>query len=77
MHTWREERERCKRQIDMLHSAEDTLIEDGIALLDLARQLHQTFTVQPAETEKGSNKSATFELHSGARKARSRVPSTF
>jgi site-specific DNA recombinase len=44
--TWREERERCQRQIDVLHNAEDAFVDDGIALLDLARKAHKTFNLQ-------------------------------
>jgi len=44
--TWREERERCQRQVELLHSAEDDFVDDGIALLDLARKAHKTFTVK-------------------------------
>jgi site-specific DNA recombinase len=44
--TWREERERCQRQMEALYSAEDALADDGIALLDLARKAHKTFSIQ-------------------------------
>lgn len=44
--TWREERARCQRQVDLLNNAEDAFVDDGIALLDLARNAHQTFSKQ-------------------------------
>ncbi|MDF0544047.1 MAG: recombinase family protein [Sphingobium sp.] len=44
--TWREERARCQRQIELLHNAEDNFVDDGIALLDLARKAHRTFSIQ-------------------------------
>lgn len=45
--TWREERARCQRQVEILHNAEDAYVDDGIALLDVARKAHQLFTSQP------------------------------
>ncbi len=44
--TWRDERARCQRQIDVLHNAEDAFVDDGVALLDLARNAHRTFNIQ-------------------------------
>lgn len=44
--TWREERARCQRQVDLLNNAEDAFVDDGIALLDLARNAHHTFSKQ-------------------------------
>ncbi|BDD65547.1 hypothetical protein Sj15T_05680 [Sphingobium sp. TA15] len=45
--TWREERERCMRHLDSLHCVEDAVIDDGIALLELGRKAHRTFSIQP------------------------------
>ncbi|MDF0546091.1 type IV toxin-antitoxin system AbiEi family antitoxin domain-containing protein [Sphingobium sp. H39-3-25] len=44
--TWREERAGCQRRIDVLHNAEDAYVEDGIALLNLGRKAHTTFSLQ-------------------------------
>lgn len=44
--TWREERAGCQRRIDVLHNAEDAYVEDGIALLNLGRKAHATFSLQ-------------------------------
>lgn len=45
--TWREERERCIGHLDSLHCVEDAVIDDGIALLELGRKAHKTFSIQP------------------------------
>ncbi|WP_368073073.1 recombinase family protein [Edaphosphingomonas haloaromaticamans] len=44
--TWREERAVCLRRLDALHNAEDAFVDDGIALLNLARKAHSTFNLQ-------------------------------
>lgn len=44
--TWREERTRCLGQMERFQNAEDAFIDDGIALLELARNAHRTFTLQ-------------------------------
>lgn len=44
--TWREERAGCQRRLDALHNAEDAFVDDGIALLNLARKAHSTFSLQ-------------------------------
>ena len=44
--TWREERAKCQRQVEILHNAEDAFVDDGIALLDLARNAEKTFCIQ-------------------------------
>jgi len=41
--TWREEGTACQRRTDLLHNAEDAFVDDGIALLDLARKARTTF----------------------------------
>lgn len=44
--TWREERAGCLRRIEVLNNAEDAYVDDGIALLNLARKAHSTFNLQ-------------------------------
>lgn len=44
--TWRGERVTCQRRMDALHNAEDAYVDDGIALLNLARKAHSTFSIQ-------------------------------
>lgn len=50
--TWREERQRCQRQIEAMGTAEDALIDDGIALLNLARQAHAVFANAPGDAQR-------------------------
>ena len=50
--TWRDERQRCQRQIEMMATAEDALIDDGIALLNLARQAHAVFANAPGDAQR-------------------------
>lgn len=49
---WREERTRCLSDIDGLHTAEDSLVDDGIAMLDLGRNAHREFSKQPIVEKK-------------------------
>jgi MoxR-like ATPase len=52
--TWRDERERCQRQLGMLHKAEDEYVQDGVTLLDLARKAHQNFVAQTPAARNGA-----------------------
>lgn len=44
---WRDERDRTPRDMESLNVAEDDFIDDGIALIDIARNAHQGFARQP------------------------------
>ncbi len=44
---WRDERDRCFRDMESLNCAEDNPIDDGLALLDFVRTAHQGFQNQP------------------------------
>ncbi|MFD1105571.1 hypothetical protein [Sphingobium olei] len=44
---WRDERNRVLRDMDSLNMAEDDLIDDGIALMDIARDARGGFPRQP------------------------------
>lgn len=45
---WRDERDRCLRDIERLHSADDSYIDSGVALLKLAKDAHRLFEIQDA-----------------------------
>src|SRR3546814_14584912 len=45
---WREERQRCIHDLESLDHAEDDLIDDGIALLDIARNAYEDFPDRPS-----------------------------
>jgi DNA invertase Pin-like site-specific DNA recombinase len=49
---WREERTRCLNEADRHYSAEDALIDDGIALLGMAGNAHRSFFDQPKAEQK-------------------------
>jgi hypothetical protein len=49
---WREERTRCLNEADRHYSAEDALIDDGIALLSMASNAHRSFFDQPKAEQK-------------------------
>ncbi|MBO9375487.1 recombinase family protein [Sphingomonas histidinilytica] len=49
--TWREERERCQHELEILYKAEDGYVQDAVALLDLARRAHQTFGAQTPDAK--------------------------
>ncbi|WP_235362823.1 hypothetical protein [Brevundimonas diminuta] len=40
---WREERDRCLKDIERHHSADDEYIDNGIALIRLGREAHDLF----------------------------------
>src|SRR3546814_9972966 len=42
----REERAGCLRRMDVLNNAADAFVDDGIALLNLARKAHSTLNLQ-------------------------------
>lgn len=50
--TWREERDRCVRDLESLSIAEDDLIDDGIALVDFARTAHHRFESLPLSSKR-------------------------
>jgi site-specific DNA recombinase len=50
---WRDERDRCLRDIVRHHEADDSYIDQGIAILDLARKAHGFFEIEtPSEKRK-------------------------
>src|SRR3546814_13589413 len=49
--SWREERAGCLRRMAVLHNAEDAFVDDGIALLNLARKDHSTSSEERREGE--------------------------
>lgn len=50
--TWREERDRCVRDLDSLSFAEDDVIDDGVALVDFARTAHHRFETLPLSSKR-------------------------
>jgi len=49
---WRDEQERCERDIERHRAADDSYMDQGIQLLDLARNAHQLFRTQPAKEKR-------------------------
>jgi hypothetical protein len=43
---WREEQKRCQREIERRQNADQSYKEEGVALLDLARNAHRLFATQ-------------------------------
>ena len=43
---WREEQNRCKREIERHQSADKSYLDEGVALLDLARNAQRLFAKQ-------------------------------
>ena len=50
--TWREERDRCVRDLESLSFAEDDVIDDGVALVDFARTAHHRFETLPLSSKR-------------------------
>jgi len=49
---WRDEQERCERDIERHRAADDSYMDQGIQLLDLAQNAHQLFMAQPAKEKR-------------------------
>ncbi|EQB02307.1 hypothetical protein L288_16565 [Sphingobium quisquiliarum P25] len=50
--TWKEERDRCVRDLESLALAEDDVIDDGVALVDFARTAHNRFETLPISSKR-------------------------
>lgn len=46
---WRDEQERCERDIERHRAADDSYMDQGVQLLNLAQNAHQFFMAQPAK----------------------------
>jgi hypothetical protein len=73
--TWREERASCQRRIDALHNAEDAFVDDGIALLNVARRAQNLQFAVP-KRQKHCFESVGFEQFMGKRATGSHLPRT-
>jgi hypothetical protein len=49
---WREEQERCERDIERHRAADDSYMDQGIQLLNLAQNARQLFMAQPAKEKR-------------------------
>jgi len=49
---WRDEQERCERDIERHRAADDSYMDQGIQLLNLAQNAHQLFIAQPAKEKR-------------------------
>lgn len=45
---WREERDRCHRDMERYNEADDSYLDSGVALIGLAKEAHRVFDTQPA-----------------------------
>ncbi len=45
---WREEQERCLRSIERCQTADDSYLDEGVSLLELAKDVHRIFEKQSA-----------------------------
>ena len=49
---WRDEQERCERDIERHRNADDSYMDQGIQILNLAQNAHQMFAAQPAKEKR-------------------------
>jgi site-specific DNA recombinase len=49
---WRDEQERCEREIERQRAADDSYMDQGIQILNLAQNAHRVFAAQPAEEKR-------------------------
>ena len=49
---WRDEQERCERDIERHRTADDSYMDQGIHILDLAQKAHSLFAAQPASEKR-------------------------
>jgi site-specific DNA recombinase len=50
---WRDEQERCERDIERHRTADDSCMDQGVQILKLARNALRLFNVQPANEKRG------------------------
>ncbi|CAG0948775.1 hypothetical protein RHIZO_00055 [Rhizobiaceae bacterium] len=75
---WRTEQTRLLREIERHGSAEESYMEDGIRLLELARNASRLFVKQPAHEKKRllNAESGAVELRMGSRRGSRRLQAT-
>jgi hypothetical protein len=49
---WRDEQERCERDIEHHRAADDSYMDQGIQILSLGRNAHRLFVAQPAKEKR-------------------------
>jgi site-specific DNA recombinase len=49
---WLDEQERCERDIERHHAADDSYMDQGIQILNLCENAHKLFAAQPAKEER-------------------------
>jgi site-specific DNA recombinase len=49
---WRDEQERCERDIERHRAADDSYMDQGIEILNLAQKAHRMFAAQPAKEKR-------------------------
>ncbi len=66
---WRAEQDRCLREIDRHQAADQSYIEEGVQILELARNAQRLFEKQEAARKTPPAQFRTFELHLEGRRA--------
>ena len=49
---WRDEQERCERDIERHRVADDSYVDQGIQILNLGQYAYHVFTAQPAKEKR-------------------------
>ena len=74
---WREEQARCQREIERHQNADKSYLDEGVALLDLARNAQRLFAKQEPREKRRLLNFATIELHLGRWRSGRHFPPTF
>lgn len=73
---WREEQNRRLREIERHQNADKSYLDEGIALLELARNAQRLFAKQEPREKAPSAELRAIELHLGGRRGGRELPPT-
>ena len=73
---WRDEQSRCQREIERQKNADKSYLDEGVALLDLARNAQRLFAKQEPREKRRLLNLRTIELHLGGWRSGRHFPST-
>ena len=73
---WREEQNRCLREIERHQAADQSYMDEGVQILELARNAQRLFERQEPREKRRLLNFRTIELHLGGRRSGCHLPPT-
>ena len=73
---WREEQNRCQREIERHQDADQSYMDEGVQILELARNAQRLFEQQEPREKRRLLNFRTIELHLGGRRSGCHLPPT-